>query len=74
MTAFLKNNWKGCAALGVALLFGYKLGFDKAYNAQVPPEYRDWSILRYLTGRELDINANGVFRTTIFGDKKFLYK
>ena len=56
---FLKENWKTIAIIGLSAI-SYKIGFDVAYNRQVPYSYRDPSLLRYFTGDSLDIGANGI--------------
>lgn len=62
MKKFIKKHKKLFIVSGTVCVFmiGYVAGFNRVYNVQVSPTYRDPSLLRYLTGRELDISANGV--------------
>lgn len=63
----LKTFWNDNKPIIVTGLFfvgagvGYICGFNNAYNKAYSKTYRDPSILRYITGMPLDINAFGVY-------------
>ena len=54
-----KNKLIFSGAIGLFAI-GYVAGFNRCYYVQVSPTYRDPSLFRYITGRSLDISANGV--------------
>lgn len=62
MRDFLKKHKNKLIFSGVigSFVIGYVAGFNRCYCVQVSPTYRDPSLLRYITGRSLDISANGV--------------